>query len=344
MKILITTQAVDLDDPVLAFFCRWLEEFALRCERVEVICLREGQHELPGNVRVHVLPRGRIARAVEVKRLAWGLRREYDAVFVHMNPEYLIVAGPLWKILRKRVVLWYTHRQVNLKLRVALLFASTVATAAPESFRMASPKVHAVGHGIDVERFRDAHGTALPHEPPRLICVGRITPIKRLEVLIEALALLRKRGILASAELVGAPAVPADHAYEARLRALAQERDVSGQVTFVGQVPNDQMPEHYAFADLSINLAPTGGIDKAVLESMAAGTLPVVANRAFEAYFGDAAPRLLFTEDDVQDLADKIQALVRAPDFPQLRELLAATARSRASIPGVVSAIMGLFI
>ena len=64
MKLLITTQAVDTDDPVLGFFVRWIEEFAKHAERVEVVCLREGKHGLPPNVRVHSLGKknGRVPR------------------------------------------------------------------------------------------------------------------------------------------------------------------------------------------------------------------------------------------------------------------------------------------
>ena len=48
MKLLIMTQAVDQNDPVLGFFHRWIEEFSRHCERVHVICLKEGEHSLIG--------------------------------------------------------------------------------------------------------------------------------------------------------------------------------------------------------------------------------------------------------------------------------------------------------
>jgi glycosyltransferase involved in cell wall biosynthesis len=288
-----------------------------------------------------VLPRGRIARAVEVKRLAWGLRREYDAVFVHMNPEYLIVAGPLWKILRKRVVLWYTHRQVNLKLRLALFFVDRVATAAPESFGIKSKKVAVLGHGVEVARFARVRPEPL-HEPLQIASVGRVTPIKHLETLVEALALLKERGRAARVSFIGAPSVPGDVAYETRLKTLACSRGVESEVEFTGAALYREMPERYAVADISINLAPTGGIDKAVLEAMAAGAIPLVANRAFAPYFGPYASRLLFRFDDAADLAEKIEALCAAPDLLELRQALAASVTERGSVDRVVVAILEL--
>ena len=52
MKLLIITQKVDINDPVLGFFHRWLEEFAKHYEFVTVICLEKGEHRLPENVKV----------------------------------------------------------------------------------------------------------------------------------------------------------------------------------------------------------------------------------------------------------------------------------------------------
>ena len=62
-RLLITTQAVDLDDPVLGFFHRWIEEFAKHCESISVICLKEGRHDLPDNVHVYSLGKPSFAKA-----------------------------------------------------------------------------------------------------------------------------------------------------------------------------------------------------------------------------------------------------------------------------------------
>lgn len=60
MKLLIITQTVNTEDPVLGFFVRWIEEFAKHAETVEVICLKEGSHAfLPSNVRVYSLGKKR---------------------------------------------------------------------------------------------------------------------------------------------------------------------------------------------------------------------------------------------------------------------------------------------
>src|SRR6185295_8452864 len=98
MKLLIVTQVVDSEDPILGFFHRWLEEFATQAEHIEVICLKEGKHALPRNVRVHTLgkPANRILYIARFGWYIWTLRSQYDRVLVHMNPEYVILGGLDW--------------------------------------------------------------------------------------------------------------------------------------------------------------------------------------------------------------------------------------------------------
>ena len=55
MKLLIITQKVDIEDDNLGFFHRWLEKFAEKVEKLYVICLWEGKHSLPENVKVYSL-------------------------------------------------------------------------------------------------------------------------------------------------------------------------------------------------------------------------------------------------------------------------------------------------
>ena len=70
------------------------------------------------------------------------------------------------------------------------------------------------------------------------------------------------------------------------------------------------MPEIYKEADISINLTPTGGIDKAVLESMASGLLVLTSNEVFKKYFGVYNSQLIFEHNNSTDLADKIKHLI----------------------------------
>src|SRR3989344_2582413 len=99
MRLLICTQAVDKDDRVLGFFHTWLIEFAKHFKQITIICLKEGAHTLPNNVLVYSLGKekghpphlSKLVYAWRFVRLAWKLRKNYDAVFVHMNQEYVLL-------------------------------------------------------------------------------------------------------------------------------------------------------------------------------------------------------------------------------------------------------------
>jgi len=52
MKLAVVTQAVDLDDPILGATVPKLRALAERVDELVVLTLREGEHGLPGNVRI----------------------------------------------------------------------------------------------------------------------------------------------------------------------------------------------------------------------------------------------------------------------------------------------------
>src|SRR3989344_4493728 len=120
MRLLVITQKVDRNDPVLGFFHRWIEEFSKHCEKVHVICLKEGVNDLPENVAVHSLGKeegkSRITYLWRFYYYVLKYRSQHDAVFVHMNPEYVLLGSLFWKIVGKRIVLWYMHKSVTMML------------------------------------------------------------------------------------------------------------------------------------------------------------------------------------------------------------------------------------
>ena len=127
MKLLIITQVLDTEHPILGFFHRWVEEFASQAELVHVIALQIGTHKLPENVHVYSLGKeqgqSRIKYLWRLYRCIWKLRHSYDGVFVHMNQQYVPLGYPLWKLLGKRIGLWYAHGAVSRSLRLAVRLA-----------------------------------------------------------------------------------------------------------------------------------------------------------------------------------------------------------------------------
>ena len=277
MRLLIVTEAVDEAHPILGFVIRWIEEFSRHAETVHVICLEAGEYSLSSNVQVHSLGKeagaGRVAYLARLWQYSWQLRGEYDAVFVHMNPIYLVAGGLLWRGLGKRAGLWYTHGSVSFSLRVAAWLAHRVFTASPESFPLASRKLLVTGHGIDTKHFA-------PQEQPAaydLITVGRIATSKQLGTLVEVLARIQTEYPRATLAIVGRAVTPEEEVYERTLRQAIKERELTDAVHFLGPVSQRELPTVLARARVFVHAATNGSLDKAVLEAMACG-LPVVSS------------------------------------------------------------------
>ncbi|MDD5165080.1 MAG: glycosyltransferase family 4 protein [Candidatus Pacebacteria bacterium] len=349
MKLLILTQKVDKLDPILGFFHRWIEEFAKHAEKVTVITLNEGIHQLPENVMVFSLGKSkdqyvgfkdRIKFVFNFYGYIWSERKNYDTVFVHMNPIYVVFGGLFWKIMGKKISMWYTHREVDLKLRVAEVFADVIFTAAKESFKLPSKKVVVTGHGIDVAQFLNMQRSkVIGTDPIRLLHVGRVTQIKNCDTLIEAAKILgecwnKKFEIV----FAGSPVTDADRSYMTSLSSLISTYKLDNQIKFIGHVAPSDINKQYAACDATVNLTPTGGIDKAVLESMASGVPVFSSNQAFVNYFDRYAEKLIFNERDADDLAQKIMALF-AGDLQTVGANLQKIAEEKADIGVLIHTI-----
>ncbi len=332
MRLLMLTQKVDRDDWLLGFTHGWVEALARhpRVERVEVVCLELGAHDLPPNVHIRSMGRergyGRLRVVVEAQRAVRAAIGQVDVVLAHMVPRYALVAAPCARLRGVPLALWYVHRSVSLPLRLAHALADRVLTASPESFTLPSRKLAVLGHGIDLARFSAAE------QPPgeRLVlAVGRLSPIKHYEALIEAAARLAARPgfedvrfAIAGGETVENPG------YGERLRALARERGVADRVALLGPLPPGEMPALYRRAAVTTNLCPTGGLDKAVIESLASGVPAVVRNRTFLPVLGDDSPALWVEDLDPERVADRLAGALSLP--PDARAALGGRLAERA--------------
>lgn len=274
MKLLIVTQVVDKEDPILGFFHRWLEEFGKHCESIEVICLRKGRVALPSHIHVHSLGKerggNRLIYVIKFYTSLIKLHRTYDSVFVHMNPEYVVLGGALWRLLGKRIGLWYMHRSITLLLRLAERIVHVVFTGSSESFRIESNKKVITGHGIDIEHFAPRPCT----KDIDLLTVGRISRSKNLTALLDALKLIRKENN-ASFSIVGLPITSADREYQGELNEHLKNNNLSAYVHFLGAVSPSELPYYLCRARVFLHAAQNGSLDKAILESLAAG-VPVI--------------------------------------------------------------------
>lgn len=313
MKILFLTQKIDSRDDLLGFVVGWVEKLAVEFEKVTVICLEKGEYNLPLNVEVLSLGKekksSRLSYLYNFYKYLWLKRGQYDGVFIHMNPVYAVLGGWLWRLSGQKIILWYIHKKIDKFLKPAVFFCHKILTAAPGSFPLATKKLIYSGHGINLDLFKRIPDVSRSID---LLCVGRLAPVKNLTVLAAAYTQISKPD-KPRLLFIGGYDVKDEKYYRNVRDALAPDVE-SGAVQFGGPLPNRQMPDVYNRVRLLINLTPTGSFDKVILEAMACETLVSACNDSLKSVL---PPDFIFQENNVDDLAQKIMAILNLSDQAQ---------------------------
>jgi glycosyltransferase involved in cell wall biosynthesis len=316
MRVLMIVQLVDEREWLRAFTVDWIRALAAQVEQVDVLTLELGEARLPDNVRVRSMGK---ERGYSRPRELWAyycalaaMVRDADVIFSHMTPRYTWLATPLAALTHTPQMLWFTHRQDSLELRLALRAARWITTATADSFPIVSPKVHVMGHGIAPHLF--APGDPPPDDPPLVLAVGRITPIKHHATLLDAAARLRDEHGAPPVRfaIAGTMAVPGD---DAHYQHLLQRRAALGlsevQFSFLGPLHPSELVTTYRRATVVTNLSPPGSFDKSVLEALLTATPVITPNPAFSDVLGEHRAALMVAgPEDAAGVARQIAGLL----------------------------------
>jgi glycosyltransferase involved in cell wall biosynthesis len=296
-RLVFLTQSYDPDDTILGVTRSWVAALASRCAGVDVIAL-SAPHSASAERDITVSSMGKergaskLAQTASFYRALIGVLPAAGAIFVHMVPRHAVLAAPLALAFRKPIMLWYAQGGVSFDLQVASRLARWIITPGRDSFPLSGSsvdsRVHVTGHGIDTTQY--APDGLPPSQPKRLLAVGRLSPSKRYEALVEAVAALPRRDW--RLRVAGPPLYESDHAYAARLRALLDRLGVAEQAEFLGAVPYQQVPDEYRRAWVLAHTSGTGSLDKVVLESMACATPVISTAPASQAAYGPLTSEL----------------------------------------------------
>ncbi|MDX2162345.1 MAG: glycosyltransferase family 4 protein [bacterium] len=349
--LLLFNLATDADDPVLGFTTEWINRLAAHFRRIDVITMRAGRVSVAPNVRVFSMgkergdsePRRALAFYRILARLL--LARRYTACFAHMTPLFAAMGAPVLARRGVPITLWYTHRQDTRQLRAGAAVSRHIVTAAPDSFPFPTPKLRAIGHGIDTAFFAPSDSAATADSParPTVIHTARLMPIKHQATLIRAIAAIP--GLHAT--LIGEVPPGIDSTYKTELQALVSQLQIAERVRFAGALPRDGVRAALDGAFAAVNLSPPGLFDKAALESMAMGIPTLVSSPAFRPLMGAYADLLTIpAPDDHAALTDRLKALLRlsADERAHIGAQLRAAVTDQHSLDRLIARIAAVLI
>jgi D-inositol-3-phosphate glycosyltransferase len=150
-------------------------------------------------------------------------------------------------------------------------------------------KIVVIPPGVDLSRFypipadeaKEAIGVDTCNR--MLLFVGRIEPLKGIDTLIQAIAIMRQNGAMGEdvcLALIGGETdvSPQNVSQEmARLQEMRQQYDLGNFVTFLGQRGQETLPYYYSAAEAVVVPSVYESFGMVALEAMACGT-PVVAS------------------------------------------------------------------
>lgn len=166
--------------------------------------------------------------------------------------------------------------------------------------------------GLDIAAFAYAARTPPDRSGVRLLTTGIFMRHRRFEDIIEAIKILRDRGIAAVLTVIGDQ--DNDKKYADEVRRLAETRGVAPYISFPGRVSEEDLVaayrQHHAF--IFANAPQTWGL--AVFEAQACGT-PVIVSRGAGAHevLTDRENALLVQPRAPREIADAVERLVNDP-------------------------------
>jgi glycosyltransferase involved in cell wall biosynthesis len=270
---------------------------------------------------VHRLPRPaiRLAGAFVFWMNTFGTIRRIRPDIVHSQSLGVAVSALISKrVLKIPYVVWGQGSDVHLPDWSTNRFSRTViknadaAIALTEDMRQAmraryEREIAIVPNGIELGDRR----TGLSMQKTggferRIICVGRLYPVKGIQYLIQAMARIHGEMPGARLTLVG------DGTERGELEDLVDRLGVRECVTFTGRVPHEEVRGYLDRADVFVLPSLSEGLPLTILEAMASG-LPIVATKVggVPDIVDEGMNGYLVEPRNPDEIADRVSMLLR---------------------------------
>jgi len=182
-------------------------------------------------------------------------------------------------------------------------------------------KVIVIPPGVDLSHFypipedEAKEFVGIPLDQRLLLFVGRIEPLKGIDNLIEAIALMHSNRVYVCLSVVGGDPEKTAGAKDSeirRLQGLREQYGLDDLVAFLGKRSQDTLPYYYSAADAVVMPSHYESFGMVALEAMACGT-PVVASQVGGLAFlvQNGVTGFTVPVDEPDTLAERLTALVQ---------------------------------
>ena len=238
-------------------------------------------------------------------------------------------------------------RHARFALVVSRRCREEVATALNGSL---PPWVQTAPMGVDVDQARRStpYVPWRGQGPVRIFSSGRLNVIKGHDHLVEAVRLLRERGLDVKLRIAGEDEF-GGRGYRRQLQQLITDKNLSDHVTLLGAISEEQIRRELEQAHLFALASLNEGVSVAIMETLAMQTPPVVTDvGGARELIEDGRTGLLVPPENPVALADRIDQLLRHPDLAASlsaasREKIASQFHDRRSAEALVEGLSRTF-
>lgn len=260
-------------------------------------------HAIPGNAYILRVP-GQIGSTFSRILRTKGI--QYAVEVVGDPWDVMESIGGRWSFILKRIGFYQLrhmvkHSSVSLYVTQTKLQSRYPSAKGVETYGISDVK-------ISNEFIRRTPRQGPVGQPAKLLSVGSLEQLyKAPDIIIEALALLKQKGVPASMIWLGG----GKHLTE--MVEYAKKNNVSEMISFLGDVDSQRVEQCLENADLFIHVSRTEGLPRAMIEAMAKG-LPIIGSNV------GGIPELLTSNavipvNSATALADKIIEILSNPEL-----------------------------
>lgn len=321
-KPIIFVEAVDADDRLYSFFIGWLLELQRQGIVAIVVCLRKGRIPHMNHEVIQLPDKGslfKLRRALRVIQLTWSLRYRYDSVFIRGSCNYILVAGILMRLMRKRIIFWYAHYTHGIAQEIAACLSNVVVTSVKEACQFRVKRPIEIGQSIDTDLFKPSENKTYVWN--RCIVLGRVMPVKKVK---EAIQTFIDSDIYKDpqSELVIVGRGKGE-AYDDEIHNLCKQYD---RVSWMEDgMPYEELPELLCRFDFIFNFYQ-GSLDKTILEGMASGLIPIISTEAAEGLLPTEFHWMIARDEKARigafDRANRLNSQERKAILERLRQIV----------------------